>query len=394
MSETLTYKDLAELSKKAHGTCISIFMPTNPEHRERQEGDIIRLRNLIDQAESAVRAAAPDLRTPAIEALLAPANALLHADRARWPQAGKGLAIFLALDFVQILCVPLPVEDLVVVGRQFHLKPLLPLVTENGQFYVLAMSQNAVRLLHGDRFGIRERALNGIPHSLAETLQYDVFERTLQRHGGSGPGSGGAPGSGRFATIGGQVIGTEETHKEQLQRFLKELANGMKIALNGEHAPLILAGVDYVLAIYRQVNQYPHLVADALVGNPDTLTDQELHDRAWTLLTPLFERKRQAAADRYQQLVPTKRACNDLRTALTAAHQGRVDTLFTAVGQQQWGYYDAESGYIHLYDEATPGSDDLFNLTAIETLKNGGTLYPVAPEQVPGQRGIAAIYRY
>ncbi|MBV7331610.1 hypothetical protein KFU94_25915 [Chloroflexi bacterium TSY] len=79
---------------------------------------------------------------------------------------------------------------------------------------------------------------------------------------------------------------------------------------------------------------------------------------------------------------------------MTAAQTGRVDTLFAAVGQQQWGYFEPETGYIHLYDRAEPGSDDLFNLAAIDTLKNGGVLYPVLPEDVPSHTGIAAIYRY
>jgi hypothetical protein len=47
---------------------------------------------------------------------------------------------------------PLPFEQLVVISDDFHLKPPLPFFASDGRFYILALSQNQVRLLEGIRY--------------------------------------------------------------------------------------------------------------------------------------------------------------------------------------------------------------------------------------------------
>jgi hypothetical protein len=42
----------------------------------------------------------------------------------------------------------------VVVTDRFHIKPLLPLLSGDGRFYVLALSQSEVRLLQGTRYSV------------------------------------------------------------------------------------------------------------------------------------------------------------------------------------------------------------------------------------------------
>ncbi|MCE2703319.1 MAG: hypothetical protein LW859_39355 [Anabaena sp. 49633_E8] len=47
--------------------------------------------------------------------------------------------------------------------------------------------------------------------------------------------------------------------------------------LRGEKAPLILAGVEYLLPIYRQANTYPYLAETGITGNAEILKMQELN---------------------------------------------------------------------------------------------------------------------
>ena len=47
-----------------------------------------------------------------------------------------------------------------------------------------------------------------------------------------------------------------------------------------------------------------------------------------------------------------------------------------------------------LEPEPAPGDEDLLDLAAIQTILNGGTVYVVEPEQVPGQTLLAAVFRY
>jgi hypothetical protein len=49
---------------------------------------------------------------------------------------------------------PLSFGELAVISDRYHLKPLLPLLAGDGSFYVLALSQNEVRLLGASRYGV------------------------------------------------------------------------------------------------------------------------------------------------------------------------------------------------------------------------------------------------
>ena len=62
-------------------------------------------------------------------------------------------------------------------GDRFHLKPLLPLLTGDGRFYVLAVSQNAVRLLQGTRHSIHEIRPELMPKSFADATHFWGKER-------------------------------------------------------------------------------------------------------------------------------------------------------------------------------------------------------------------------
>jgi hypothetical protein len=74
-----------------------------------------------------------------------------------------------------------------------------------------------------------------------------------------------------------------------------------------------------------------------------------------------------------------------------AAYEGRIDTLFVPIGVQQWGTFHEESRTVELHQEAVAGSEDLLDVAAMYTLMRRGTVYAVAPEQVPEHTLAAAI---
>ncbi len=83
------------------------------------------------------------------------------------------MAFFLAPQVFHAYRVPLLLDELGVVAHRFHIKPLLPLLSGDGHFFVLALSQKAVRLLQGTQYSISEVELPGVPQGIAEALRYD-----------------------------------------------------------------------------------------------------------------------------------------------------------------------------------------------------------------------------
>jgi hypothetical protein len=161
------------------------------------------------------------------------------------------------------------------VDERFHIKPLLPLLSGDGHFYVLALSQNEIRLLQGSRDSVAVVDLVDVPESLADALRWDDPERQLQWHTGTG-----ARADGRAAIFHGHGVGTDNT-KTNILRYFQKVDDGICRILAEDPAPLVLAGVDYLLPIYRSASDYPNLVEGAVTGSPEELSAANLHQAAW-----------------------------------------------------------------------------------------------------------------
>lgn len=299
-----------------------------------------------------------------------------------WQYQSDGLAIFLTNGFLHYYRVPLVFEELVVVAKRFHLKPLLPLLFNDGQFYVLALSQNKSRLFECTRHSVCEVELEGVPQNLDEAIRLDEPKKQLQLHTGSGA-----------AVFHGHGGGVDDM-KNQLLQYFRQIDQGISRCLQNENAPLVLAGVDYLFPIYREVNTYACLRDVGINGNPDEQKSEELQTKAWELVSPLFMKQRDDALTRYHQLTGSGRTSNDVATVVEAAFLGRVEMLFVGVGIQRWGQFDQEHGRAEIHAEAQPGDEDLLDWAAIQTLRNGGAVFASSPSEVPDGMALSAVFRF
>ncbi len=379
----ITLAELQPFLNDHEDWCVSLFMPTHRLGRETEQ-DPIRFKNLLQEAEA--RLLEKGMRTPDVQAMLQPAHDLL-LDPAFWWHMSDGLAVFFTQAELHTYRLPLPFEELLVITNRFHIKPLLPFFTNDGHFYILALSQNEVRLLEGTRHTVDEIDLESIPTSLRQTLRYEQYEKQLQVRGGGTVGRG---------VQAGMFHGHDpsDEDKNRLLRWFNKLDGELRQFLTGEGSPLVLAGVDYLLPIYHAANTYPHLLEEGIPGNPEELTPATLHQRAWSLVEPGFRQAQEAARAQYQQLSANGRTTNELKEALLAAQAGRVESIFVPLGVQIWGRYDPQSQTLHVHPEAAPGDEDLLDQLAILTLQMGGEVFAVTQEEMPGGMSVAVIYRY
>ncbi len=377
--DLMTRDDIEALLVERQAPCVSIFMPT---HRGGAEADPIRWRVQVDKAEKLL--SARGMRTPAAKELLAPARQLLE-DATFWNNQGDGLACFLSSRFLRLYRLPRTFADLVVVGKRFQITPLLSLFT-GARFYVLALSQNGVRLLQGTPQTVSEVDLKGVPRNLAEALLAHDSDEPLTFHSRpvGGIGSWGA-------IFSGHGVGIDD-EKDDLLRYFQKIDRGLHPILRQERAPLVLAAVPYFIPIYRKASAYPHLVERAIEGNPDHLSSQELHDRAWSLVRPAFQEGQYRAIAQYQQLAGTGRTASRLDEILSAASEGQVETLLLAQDQQRWGRFDPLTGQVEEHEPAEPDDEDLLNLAAFHTLTHGKTVYVLDQAQMPEGADLAATF--
>jgi hypothetical protein len=387
--DIFTKADLEQLMRKEQQWCVSIYMPTHRTGVETQQ-DPIRLKNLLGEAEQ--RLSDQGFGTRDVQKMLEPASKLLQASYF-WQHQSDGLAIFLSANGPHIYRLPLSFKEFVDVDDHFYIKPLLPLITGDGQFYILALSQKEIRLLNGTRYGVSEVDTGQLVGSLEEATSFDGHQTSLQIHSsGAAGGISGSP----SATFHGQGGGSDESAKNDLLRYFHLVEDGLTEYLRGDRVPLVLAGVEYLLPIYKEANTYPNMVDMVIKGNPDSQSTDELHKSAWEIIQPHFQIAQEEAVAFYQQLdgQKSKRAADTIERILPAAIQGRVETLFVASGVQQWGVINPVTNEIEIHDQLQPGDEHLLDLAAVQTYLKGGKVYIMETEKMPGGKDAAAVLRY
>jgi hypothetical protein len=387
--DILTKTELEQLMRKEQQWCVSIYMPTHRTGRETQQ-DPIRLKNLLGEAEK--RLSDQVVSTRDIQKMLEPASRLLQESHF-WQHQSDGLAIFISSNKIHHYRLPLYFAELMVVSDHFHINPLLPLFTGDGQFYILALSQNEVRLLNGTRDSVSEVDIGQVGGSLAEAIPSANHQMSLQLH--SSGSTDGISGSG-YVTFHGQGGGSDESAKNELLRYFRLVSDGLTEFLQGDRVPLVLAGVEYLLPIYKEANTYPYLIDTVIKGNPDLLRVDELHKSAWDIIGPLFLAAQEEAFVHYQQLSgqASERVADTLEKIVPAAYHGQVETLFVSTGAQQWGVFNPVTNEIELHDQIESGDESLLDLAVVQTYLNGGIVYAVGQEKVPGRTTTAAVLRY
>lgn len=389
----LSKSEIETLAKANEPTCISIYMPTYRAGQETQQNSI-RYKALLRKAEELL--VQQGMRPPEAKEHLERAAALLNAPE--WTQSqSDGLAVFVSPHEFHSYRLPFRFDELVIANTRFYIKPLVPLLTGDGRFFVLALSQSQVRLLQGTRYSVDEINVDeipGMPKSLKEAFKNEEDQQQRNLH--SFP-SGEATGKfGQTTIYHGQGGTSEDDDKTYIRRFFQMVDNALHNVLRNEQAPLVLAGVEYLLPIYREVNTYQHLTDEAIEGNPNDLPREQLHARAWKILQPMFEGPQKKAVEAVKQLAgeKSKRVSDDLRQIVPAAFYGRVGTLLIQPNAQLWGKFDPNTDNIQLHAQREKGDEDLYDLAVVQTFLNNGDIFMYPADQMPNHKPAAAVFRY
>ncbi|MBD2013799.1 hypothetical protein H6F96_07375 [Microcoleus sp. FACHB-53] len=389
----LSLEEVKALVEQPKALCVSIYMPIYRLAADIQQNST-RLKNLMRQAESSI--VESGMSNQETGEFLQPLQELIDSDESFWQENNnEGLAVFLGSGVFRYYRLPLNFDELVVVTDRFHLKPLLSLLTGDGKYYVLALSQQDVRFLECTRSSVKEIELEDVPKSVDEALQYDETAKEGQRRM-STPKGGTNNSFQQAGSFHGQGSPDQDKYQRDIEQFFYAIDRGLHKHLNNKRAPLVLAGVEHIFPGYREANSYQHLVEEGIAGNPELLKPEELQAKAWEIVEPLFLKEQQEAIEHYKELTATERTSIDLKEVLPAAYYGRVEQLFVAVGVQQWGIFNpsVNTPTVDLHSEPELGDEDLLDAAAIHTILNGGTVYAVEPGQVPDQAHLAAVFRY
>ena len=276
MAKVPTDEEVERLQAFAEPFCLTIYVPhIDQGGAATGDADRIDLKNMLRQAEQSLLDEKVSARQ--VRKTLRPARELLRS-REFWPLRPQALALFLHTNLFQYYHLPDgDVPHLLTIERGFNLEPLLALVEDNRQYLVLALGHKDVRLYQGDHFSLRRLRLKNFPSDLKQALNIDEFPKVAEAHSI-------AIGSERGSKAFHGQYNRKQTDKEMLLMFFQMIDRSLKKFLQRKNLPMILAGVEYLIPIYRQANTSPYLMEGHIEGNVSHEDPEQLREAAWAIL--------------------------------------------------------------------------------------------------------------
>lgn len=385
LPDILKKEDFAELAEFRSDCCITIYLPTHQSGVEvNEKQDAILLKNTLKDVAS--RLGAQGIETARIEQLLTPAYGLLQDDRF-WGRMRKGLAIFIADGYFKYLKMRVTPQHEGVCQKRFYMTPLIPLLTCTTYFYLLVISKQKCKLFRADAFGMEYIDVPGLPDEMLDVKRLSGKDASTFRAGVSS-GSGGA----NFHGMGGG----NPDQKDTIAVYFEAVDDIIyKEILHHENAPLLLAGVEYLIPIYRAASDYHNICPETLTGSHEHDEPNRLYAQAREIMAPYFAQAQEKALTMFANQKATPLTTSMEGDVIPAAYYGRVSHLFVRSGARIAGRFDEINAVLDLdnYDEES--QENLVDMAVIKTLTQGGEVYVLPGEQMPSEStALAAVLRY
>jgi len=364
-----TRSDLERLMARREPACVSIYLPTTPLTQEAQ-ADRIALGNLAREATGQLQDAEHDAHQ--VEAIAGHLDDLADDD-AFWRVQAHSLAVFATPDRVVTFRLANRLKPSVEVADRFHVKPLIRAVTAENEAFVLALAQNAVRLVEvSAEMPATTVDVSDLPKDMSDAVGRGSLDSRSPR---------------------GRIQGSEGK-KVRMAQFARAVDGALRDLLAGRETPLILAAAPPLDSIFRAACSYPHLADQTISGNPESTSDQDLAAAARDILDHIHGERVRAFAELFERRRPQSRTTTDIATAAKAATYGAVAAIAFDIDALVPGVVDDEDGSVTLAEEASAETHGVVDEIVGRSLLAGGDVLALRREDIPGGGDLAVVLRY
>lgn len=363
-----TRAEVDRLLASRNQASVSLYLPTDPATAG--EAERIELRNLWTEAKQQLQDGGKTRReVTALEEELAD----LIDDEEFWRHQARTLAIFLTPEHFSTFRLPNRLVRMVEISDRFHVKPLMRAVTFPQAAFVLALSQNGLRLIEVS----------------ADDMPSEVRLPDMPKDAASFAGKASLADRAPVRRIQGS-----EGRKLRLRQYARAADQALRPFLSGLEVPLILAASQPLDSIFRSVNSYPHLAEPGISGNPETISEGELAASARSVLDEVYAGQLQATHRLFERRRTEGRALTDVGDVARAATAGAVDTVLVDIDAAVPGSVDEQTGAVELADSPGPDRYGVIDEIVRRAWLAGGKVLAVRRQDIPGEGPVAAILRY
>ena len=364
-----TLPEIRALIGQRADACVSIYLSTTPQ-TQHVTASRIAFGNLTKAALNQLDAAGFDKRRLA---LLEAELAALGEDDSFWRLQAHSLAVLATPDSVRTFRLATAISDTVEVSDRFLVKPLLRAIAFPQHSFVLALSENAVRLVEifADSPPVPVRVPD-LPKSAADaTGRASVNDRSP---------------SGRIHGSEGQNV--------LLRQFARQVDGALRAVLAGRETPLIVAAVEPLASLYRAISTYQALAPQGIAISADRTSDEELASAARAVLDQYYATEVDKAKSLFQTRLGQRRATTDIGEAARAATNGAIELLLVDIDQILPGTVDDIEGKVSLAKAVGAGNYDVIDEIAGRAILTGSKILGVRKTDLPNDGPLAATLRY
>lgn len=363
-----TARQVGQLNQVRSDACVSIYLKTTPLTQAIGQSRTT-LGNLVRTAVSQLEEAGVAKRR--IWPLQEHIEHLLEDDDF-WEHQANSLAILMTPEQIRTYRLANELTDMVEVSDRFHLKPLLRALAFPHSAHVLAVSENAVRLVE-------------VSSDLPAT---EIRVPGMPKDAGSAVGKASINDSGP-----GRRIGGLEGQKVRLGQYIRKIDAALRPILATSDMPVILASTLPVDALFRSVSSVS-LLPEGIETSPDHMSEAELAAAARPVLDAHYASMIKEFHDLFDQRTGQNRVTSDLSDAARAATFGGIESLMVDFDSVTNGRIDEETGAVTLDDAGDAVNYGVVDEIAGRALRTGARVLAVRKEDLPGQKELAAILRY
>jgi len=372
-----------ELATHRSSCCATVYLPTHQAGvAVNEKQDIILFKNALQDLSK--QFAEKEIPASDIERMLTPGYELLKDDTF-WNNQGHGLAVFISDGFFKYIKMPVvPVQE-VVCEQRFYVTPLVPILACKEYFYLLVISKQKCKLFRADPFGMEHVPVEGLPESMDDVKRLSQKDASTVRVGSSTAGGANFHGMG----------GGNPDDKTNISVYFEHVDDILfKEIFNKENVPLLLAGVEYLIPIYKSVCDYHNVCDEALTGSHEHDEKNELYEKVREIMLPYFKQPLTKALTIYANQSATELTSSIPADVIPAAYYGRISHIFVQKGDHIWGTFDENTSEIAIHSEKEQQSEDLLDQALIKTLMTGGEVFLLEKDEMPADTPVAAVFRY
>ena len=356
---------------------VSLFLPTHRTFPDNQQ-DVIALKNQLKQLEERLLA---DYDKRLVAQIL---EQIHHQTKDLNPNYHlDSLAIFATADSAQVLRLPFPTQERIVIDQQFSVRDFIRELSYAVQYYVVVISREIGRLIKAsnDRviheFSVDDSDLNErLPHG-AFPVQNDNL----------------------YSTSGAERA-TAANEDRLLKEFLNRVDKNVQTVRASEPLGLVIVGDRRNISFYESICDQPN----AIIFSVDNVTQleqgsaQHIIDSIQTELKSHQQQLHQQHAQQLDELYASDRVVTDVQQIYQAVLQNNVDTLYVQQGYMQTGWVDTDQQRIYLDQAHAPDSaqatDDVINHIIDAAQQHAANIVFIPADYLQSKAPLTLMSRY